>query len=82
MLEKFKVSMPRRDTLVYEKKGLQVVFEVEVLSDGIVLYTNSPEIIEGKETELSREIAQIKDWLEKKFTKVEIDNSPPKTFKL
>lgn len=82
MQDKFKVSMPHRHTIVYESNQMEISFEVELLSDGIVIYTNSPKFTKGDKKEISQETSEVIEWLKNKFSKVEIDDSPPVIFNI
>ncbi|MCY7294600.1 hypothetical protein [Alteromonas sp. a30] len=80
MPNKFKIYMPHRHTVIYKDETLEASFEVELLVDGVVLYANSPSFIKGEGKSLLQVVSDIRVWLESKFSKVEVDNSPPTNF--
>ena len=70
-----KISMPHRHTVRFEEDDLILDFEVELLSNGIVLYENSPQVVSGKSPGSKEQAMQVADWLKSKFQNVEVDQS-------
>lgn len=67
------ITMPHRHTVRYETDSLVLEFEVEPLTDGIVLYRADPNLIKGSQSNLDDETQVVEDWLRNKFTNVEIE---------
>ena len=67
--------MPHRHTVRFEEDNLTLDFEVELLSNGIVLYENSLKVVSGVSTGSEKQALQVADWLRLKFQNVEVDQS-------
>lgn len=67
--------MPHRHTVRFEDEKVILDFEVELLTDGIVLYESSPKIIRGIYEGSKAEAQEVADWLRSKFRYVEVDTN-------
>jgi len=74
--QNFEIKMPHRYQLTYEQDTQLLTFEIELLSNGVLLYPTSAKRVIGESLVTSEEIEKrLQNWLEAKFKYVEIDHS-------
>ena len=76
-MDNYRISMPHRHTVRYEANEIALEFEVELTMDGVIFYCVAPRVISGTCSSYSEQADLVADWLRRKFSKVEIDTSPP-----
>ena len=74
------ISMPHRYCVHYDDGVMKLEFEVEPLTDGIVLYSVGPKLLSGDGAPNTDAADAVLRWLRAKFSHVEIDASPKPTF--
>jgi hypothetical protein len=74
------ISMPHRYCVHYDDGVMKLEFEVEPLTDGIVLYSVDPKFLSGEGTPSNDAADQVLHWLNARFRHVEVDTSPKPTF--
>lgn len=75
--DNYTISMPHRHTIIYEEDELEIKFETELASDGIIFYTKSGQIIKGETNNLELITGLVSQWIIKKFgeCKVYLDDN-------
>lgn len=70
-----KVTMLDRYTVRFENEAVELEFEVEPLTNGVVLYRANPKILRGEIENFEQETNDVIKWLQSKFSKVKVNLS-------
>jgi len=72
-VNKYKVSVPHRHTVVYEDNESKIKFEAEILTDGVVLYPNTITVIYGTCKNVDEKVKRVEIWLRNKFSRAYVE---------